>query len=764
MIRASNIGHRMNNKPTTVLDPASGGSSTSCKSQTPCRCAAGFGRLAAFTLATVMTLPAATADESADVDLQPIDQIVVVANKTERSIREVAANVTVVSRDQLDIEMANSVADILRYAPGIDYEGAGTRFGTEGINIRGIGGNRVALLVDGVPLSDQFDIGSFSNATRDFVNAGFVQQLEVLHGPASALYGSAAIGGVVAMRTPLPVDLARDGQGGVLTANWRGADQSLNGTVLHAFSGESVGLLAGLSARGGEEIESAAAPSDLDQRDYDRRSAMLKLVADDPFGHTWQVGYYRQESDVRSSLSSMLGSGRFRSTTALVGDDNHRMDLFVAEYQFGSGDGLIDSGVVRGYYEVADIRQHTLDERGNARRPVSIDRLFVFEQDLAGVELNLQKEVVGDFVSHRLGFGLEYRERRTEEFRDGLETGIEDGARTKTLLGEVFPLRDFPISESADWGAYLEDAMSLADWTIIAALRADRYDLDAVSDRMYREDFPFADPVSLSESELSPKLGLIYRATPELDVYLQYSHGFRAPPYEDANIGLEIPVFNIRAIPNPDLKAESSDGFDLGVRWRGSNGDARLSVFRTDYDDFIETKVRLGVDPVSGRVLFQSQNVHEAAIEGVEAGWDVSLDRWLAGLSFDGSVYWARGENRDSGEPLNSVGPAQAVVGLRWSSPDGDWDASLRGTLTDRWSDRDETRGELFEPPGYAVFDVFLTHRMSESVTLRAGVLNVTDREYWVWSDVRGLAPDDPVIPYLARPGVSVTAGFDMRW
>lgn len=696
---------------------------------------------------------------------EPIDQIIVVANKFERSIRDVAANVTVLSRESLDLEMANSIVDVLRYAPGVDYEGAGTRFGTEGINIRGIGGNRVALLVDGVPLSDQFDIGGFSNATRDFVNAGFAQQIEVLHGPASALYGSAAIGGVLALRTADPADLAGGKrQGGYLATNWRGADASLNGTGLHAISGDSMALLAGLGVRDGEEFDPAAAPAKLDERDYQRRSAMLKFVADDALGNSWKAAYYHQRSDVQSNLSSMLGSGRFRSTTALEGDDSYRMDMLSAEYQFGSEEGWINSGVIRGYYRLADVEQLTLDERGEAARPVSIDRLFAFEQRLAGVELNLQKEIVGEILSHRLGFGVEYRERRTEEYRDGLETGIEDGQQSKVLLGEAFPLRDFPISTSRDWGAYLEDTISWADWTLIAALRIDRYDLDAINDAIYAEDYPFTDPVSLSDSELSPKFGLIYRAAPEIDVYLQYSHGFRAPPYEDANIGLEIPVFNIRAVPNPDLRSESSDGLDIGVRWQGSNHRAHLSVFRTEYDDFIETKVRLGLDPQSGRILFQSQNIQAAVIEGAEAGWSLSLDRLLGGLTFDGSAYWARGENRETDENLNSVGPRQAVLGFNWSSYDGKWNTRLRGTFTEAWSDRDESRGEVFEPPGYSVFDLYVTRHVNDRWTLRAGVLNLTDREYWVWSDVRGLAPDDPVIPYLSRAGRSLTVGVDMNW
>ena len=110
----------------------------------------------------------AQADESASDDSANDrigDQIVVVAHKDERSIREIAANVTIISGASLKDELATSLSDVFRYVPGVDYEAAGSRFGAEGISIRGIGGNRVAILIDGVPLSDQFDVGSFSNAT-----------------------------------------------------------------------------------------------------------------------------------------------------------------------------------------------------------------------------------------------------------------------------------------------------------------------------------------------------------------------------------------------------------------------------------------------------------------------------------------------------------------------------------------------------------------------------------------------------------------------
>ena len=719
---------------------------------------------AAVIAAGVFTCLPAIAAESAPTEAataQLIEQIVVVAHKDERSVRDIAANVTVLSRADLNNELATSINDVFRYVPGVDYEAAGNRFGTEGINIRGIGGNRVAIVVDGVPLSDHFDVGSFSNATRDFIDAGLIQNIEVLHGPASALYGSSAIGGVVAVVTPDPIDLLGTRRtGGDLLATWRGADDSVQSQAMFALGDRDLGLTAGFSWRNSREADSAAAPDSLDRRDSDRRTGLLKFVADDHFGHTWRVGYIHQDSQTLSDLNSMLGTGRYRSTTALEGDDSYTMDLLNVAYEFGSPGGWVDNGLVRGYYEQVDIEQITLDERGAASTPVSIDRLFAFDQEIKGLEVNLWKDFETARVGHRLGYGAEYRERRTEEFRDGLSTNMQTGEQTNVLLGEVFPLRDFPISTTREMGAYLEDTMYFGDWTVIAALRADRYELSPSQDPMYLEDYPFAEVVSLTESDLSPKLGVIYKVTPGTDIYVQYSHGFRAPPYADANIGLDLPLFNYRAIPNPDLKSESSDGVDLGLRWQGLSSSAYVSLFHTRYEDFIESKVRLGTDPVSGRVLFQSQNLDEARIEGIEAGWS---SRWGA-IGFDGSAYYARGTNEVTGESLNSVGPSQIVFAVSWDSKDERSRVRLVSTATDSWDDRDETSGELFKPEGHVVFDLFFIQQLGSQTTLRAGLHNLTDRTYWNWSDVRGLSPNDPILPYLAQSGRNASVSLNVTW
>ena len=693
-----------------------------------------------------------------------IDQVVVVAHKDERSIREIAANVTVLSRADLNSELATSLADVFRYVPGVDYEAAGTRFGTEGVNIRGIGGNRVAMLVDGVPLSDQFDSGSFSNATRDFIDAGLVQNIEVLHGPASALYGSSAIGGVVSVRTPDPSDIIRsERSGGDFLGTWRGADSSAHGQAMFAFGDDSLGVLAGYSWRDGQEIESASAPEGIDTRNYDRQTALVKLVADDRWGRTWRASVIHQDAHTISDLNSMLGAGRYRSTTALEGDDTNTLDVVNLAYEFGSPESWIDTGVVRGFYEVASVEQLTLDERAAARTPVSIDRSFSYDQEIRGIELNLWKNLNGETFSHRLGFGLEYRDRITEEYRDGLSTNLDTGEQTNVLLGEVFPLRDFPISRTKETAAFIEDTISFGDWKVIAAVRADQFDLSPDADAIYLEDYPTYELVSLRESDLSPKLGLIYQLTSGVDLYGQYSHGFRAPPYSDANISLELPFFGYRAIPNPDLKSESSNGFDVGIRWQGLQSSARLSAFRTNYDDFIESKINLGVDPLTGFTMFQSQNIRETQIEGLEAGWTTRFGRGEA-FGFDGSAYYARGDNKESGQPLNSVGPAQGVLGFSWFSPNEKRQLRLKGTFTDAFDRRDESGGDVFKPAGHAIFDLFLTQKIGNHAIVRAGVHNLTDRTYWNWSDVRGLKPNDSLLPFLAQAGRSASLSLNVVW
>jgi hemoglobin/transferrin/lactoferrin receptor protein len=54
--------------------------------------------------------------------------------------------------------------------------------------------------------------------------------------------------------------------------------------------------------------------------------------------------------------------------------------------------------------------------------------------------------------------------------------------------------------------------------------------------------------------------------------------------------------------------------------------------------------------------------------------------------------------------------------------------------------------------------------KLGNRTSIRVGLLNITDKTYWNWSDVRGLGPTDPVLPYLAQPGLSGSVSLNFSW
>ena len=135
-----------------------------------------------------------------------IETVTVVGTKTEREIGEVAGALTIISEDEIDRRMMRDIADLIKYEPGVSVAGSGERWGLSGFSIRGIGGNRVLTLVDGVQVPEAFSFGPFLNARRDFVAIESMANIEIAKGSGSSLYGSDAVGGVVAIKTRRPQD------------------------------------------------------------------------------------------------------------------------------------------------------------------------------------------------------------------------------------------------------------------------------------------------------------------------------------------------------------------------------------------------------------------------------------------------------------------------------------------------------------------------------------------------------------------------------
>ena len=129
------------------------------------------------------------------------DTLTVTATRQEERVGDVAGSVDVIDEQQIDRQNINTIQDLVRYQPGISVGGTGSRFGSEGVSIRGIGGNRVLTQVDGLSVPDAFAFGPFLSAQRDYVDMDIIKRVEIIRGPASSLYGSDAIGGAVSFLT-----------------------------------------------------------------------------------------------------------------------------------------------------------------------------------------------------------------------------------------------------------------------------------------------------------------------------------------------------------------------------------------------------------------------------------------------------------------------------------------------------------------------------------------------------------------------------------
>jgi hemoglobin/transferrin/lactoferrin receptor protein len=707
----------------------------------------------ALSLPAVVSAPAMLAAESGitrtEFDARIVDEILVVGARLSRPVSDVVGTVDVITREQLLADLTTDVHDFVRYIPGVSVNQPDSRFGGTEFVIRGLGGNRVVTLIDGVPLADQFDVGSYANAGQDYLIADAISRIELLRGPASTLFGTDALGGVVAVVTRDPEEMLQGAASRMSgSAAYGGADDSLTLSAALAGRVDRVsGLLHVSRLDGNERAHNAGAR---DPQDRMRHSAMAKFNYRLDSGDLLRVKADLFEEEVDTEIRAVLGSGRFINTTQLLGDDTRRRHGVTVGYEFDREIGWADRGVINAFAQRTQVDQRTDETREIADPPLEIFRRFEYEYGSIGATTDFERQFDLWGAGHRLGWGVSLAQADIEQSRDGVQTNLSTGSAAATILGETFPLRDFPRSTTRKYAAYVHNEIRAGNVTLIPALRYEVHRLRANADALYT-DSPGTEPANVNESALAPKFGVIWDQSETLSWYAQYARGFRAPPFQDVNIGLDIPQFNIRAIPNPDLRAETSDGVELGLRVRTPMWYAAIAVFGADYDDLIESRVNLGPDPASGTVLFQSQNIEQARIYGAELSMRLWLDDWVPGLELHTVAVWARGENRQTGLPLNSVDPMEAVARLFWRQSER-VRLGLHITAVASPTRVDETRTPLFVPSGYALVDLTAAWNVTERLRIDAGIFNLFDREYWRWASVRHRPDGDPTLAVLTGP------------
>lgn len=715
---------------------------------------------------------------------QVLPATVVSASRQEQSADEVPATVTAIDDKAIAHKQPADESALFADEPDMAVLRDRRRYGSVSINIRGIEDNRVLQQVDGVRLPDFYSRGGPSNistATRDAPEFSFLKRVEVLRGPASSLYGSDAIGGVVSYLTVDPEDILQGRQlGGDVGTAWNGVDNGWLNTASFAAGGETVKGLIKYATRSSSEMKNqgtdgstSLSRTEPNPQDNDSRAWLAKLVITPAAGH--RVRLTAEHRDTDSQVDVLRLSNSLPRVTTSSGTEETERDRYSIDYEWKPTGSFLDRLYTQLYRQESSNLTDTLQRRSRTTSTCSASTAgafdcnvqlgFNFEQKSTGYTLQGEKTLDAGSHAHKLMAGLDYVKTESAESRTATRTTLQTGVVSNNIAGEQFPLHDFPNGSTTLMGLFLQDDIQFADGAVVVTpgLRFDRYKLSPESDPLF--DSAATRPASSkSESQLSPKLSALWQYAKTQSVYAQWVNGFRAPNYEEVNGSFRNTAQSYGSSPNPDLKAETSTGWELGWRYRDERLSGSVAVYDNRYEDFIE-QLRLNCpsDPacLSGLAsTYQYRNLNKVRIYGSElrGAWQFA-HHW----TLDGALAWARGENEETSQPLNSVNPLTGSLGVTWTvDATRDKGAALRMRAAKGVERVDETTQTYFKPGGYAVFDTQLWWQIVPGLQVSFAINNLLDRKYWLWADVRqaGVTATEAGTDFYTQAGRTYSASL----
>ena len=712
-----------------------------------------------------------------------LPEVVVSGSRQEQAADELPLSYDVINANTLSNQQSRNLREALENLPNTSVKRSPARFsvggatasagrdGNVGINIRGLGGNRVLLMTDGVrmPRSYAFRTTTFD---REYLSLELLKRIEVVRGPASALYGSDGMAGLVNFITHEPADFLAVGKGetpttlgGRIAAGWSGDDNghTLAGTVAGQAS-DTLQWMLTATTRGAHAMDNMGTnhepnlnrtrPNPQDDRD----NAVLGKIVLRPHAtqrHVFTLEHVQKKSDVDllSSRNPLPLRGTPAQIAGAIVDEYSSRSMernrLTWDARFGLGTDWADHVRTVVAYQDAQSRQVGTSVRNTLPLRVR-DNSYGESTWQAGVQAD--KILRSGGWAHKITYGLDH----VRSDISNLYTGLAP------LPPEVFPLKRFPDTRETTSALYVQDESVHGNWSLTPGLRFDHFSLDVTSQAGFYP--PAKQPgQSLSGSALSPKIGVLYRATEQWSVFGQYAAGFRAPDAGQVNGYYENAAEQVIIIPNPDLRPEKSRGVELGVRGRLDRLSLDAAVFGSHYSNLImDTVLIRGTGTAADPRIFQTINTERARITGFELKGQYDWGRVAGGRLVTPFSYGkARGVNRATGKPINSVDPAQLALGVQYDTAAWGLRLDMRHHAAKTAKDIDSASSvkppnTQFTVPSATTLDVSAQWRLRKDLRLNFAVHNLTNRKYWLWPDVYGLAASSTTNDAYTQPGRSV--------
>ncbi|UTW00199.1 TonB-dependent hemoglobin/transferrin/lactoferrin family receptor [Marinomonas rhizomae] len=693
--------------------------------------------LSLIALSIMMANPAFSADKI-NVETQ-LNTISVEADQLTPSTA-IGSSVSSIDDDDIEKTLVRNLDDLVRYEPGVEAS-QDSRFGIGSVNIRGLDGDRVKISVDGVSQADAYGpTTTYLRTGRNTVDMDSLESVEIIKG-GDVVEGSGALGGVVKYRTKEPssfLSVTGNNTSGSLKAGYKSASDEFNQTLTIANRTGKVESLLIYTNRDGHENKNHQGDAGSDQTVGVTRASV------DPAETGSENTLAKVQVQVNNSNRIGLVGEYFHSTSESdlfsesSATDQHSSDDKVVRRRIGffhentQTNALYDR--LKWQVDYQDTKTTNKTHRSNNNRLVN----RFYDEESTSLKADLVKQI----DTHQIRYGLTYDQKSLENLNKN------------TVSGTTTASRFSPVADADIFGLYLEDSWSATDkLTLIPAIRYDNYKYTTTGDE-------YIDSWGNNENEsLTAQLAADFAINETYTIFGKTGSGFRAPNLDELYyyFANSAPYGSYQITPNPDLEPEESLFIETGIRAQNAYGTTELTAFYNDYKNFIE-QVSLGTSAAFSLGEYTNQNLTHVVIKGVEIKGNLNLSKSIDALgdgwSLNGAIAYAEGDNLEDNEPLDSISPLSAVVGLGYDAPSEQWGGKLNLTWASGKKAEDiSTSKQWLATSDYNLVDLTAYYKPTQNLTFNAGLFNLTDEKYMNWNDIRNLTNTSTNLNRYTRAG-----------
>ena len=566
-----------------------------------------------------MSVPAYVAESASNTNVRT-DEIIVTASRTEQEVKETPSAVEVITREDIDKMGAESLAQALKLAIGIDIQEnamVGNRSALRGMNT-----NQTLILIDGRRVRTENTSETMNYYELQRVNMDDVERIEIVRGAVSSLYGSEALGGVINIIRKRPANAQA-----ALTLDWttRQSDQGIR------LDSGKVGKWAFSTSFKHMDVRERGtdATSNLYGKKYffniDGRMDVAQNKWLDVFFDYLKEDLYMKDS---ATQGTSYDHDRFSTGVKYSGRDSR------GDYELQT------------YYTYFDKNQRTRNRASGSLH--SFDDMTYNSLIFDG---RRSMQIAPD---HLLTVGGEYRKEDYESTR------IKGSKRT-TLEGVTNQLGDSSMNFAA---LYVQDEwMASSRSLVIPSIRWD-----------YNDVFG---------SKFTGKIGTTYKLDKGLRFKANVGTAYRAPTASELYFNWQhtpTAIMDVRINGNPNLKPETSFNFDIGLEGERGKTFAKLTYFHNKVDDLINlntviTSVRIPTPPYVHMIANGTyENVDKATIQGLELEAKQDLGD---GFALRGLYTYLDAQDDKTGARLTGRARHKVSLQLSYDDPQHGWNATL---------------------------------------------------------------------------------------